>query len=191
MSCPNYTFRQNDFYCTKKNDYVPSDTYYRYCRGYSYDECPVYKYQESSGCFITTVVHNILGNPDNCQVLNDFRRFRDTILQKNAHYKEGLKEYDGIGPIIACKIAHDKDAKDMADMTYQLDLLKVHKYYLQGEYDKAYLYYCKMTRDLISYYELDQLYEQQKNANYGFDNFNQSKAGHGKPNSHKLIKVKA
>lgn len=175
----------------KKKDYVPENIYWRYCRNYDYDDCPTYKYQESSGCFITTVVHNILGNPDDAKVLNDFRSFRNNILQKNPQYKEGLKEYDGIGPMIANCLVHDKDAKDMAQMTYQIDLLKVHKYYLQKEYDKAYVYYCKMTQDLISYYGLEKIYEQLKNSNYGFNNFNQSLAGHGKPECHKLVKIKA
>ena len=179
---------------TGTKERVTEDYYRRYCRyDYNRRDCPLYrKYgpYESSGCFITTVVHNILGNPDNCKVLNDFRRFRDDILQKNPQYREGLKEYDGIGPTIACQIAHDKDAKDMADMTYQLDLLKVHKYYLQGEYDKAYLYYCKMTRDLISYYGLDEEYEKAKANDYGYTNFNQAVAGHGKKESHRLVKLK-
>ena len=56
MSCSYYTFRQNDYYCTKKGDYVNSDTYYRYCKGYYYDECPIYRHEESSGCYLTTIV---------------------------------------------------------------------------------------------------------------------------------------
>ena len=180
---------------TGKKERITEDYYRMYCYAdYNRRDCPLHrKYgpYESSGCFITTVVHNILGYQDNCQVLNDFRCFRDDILQKNSQYIEGLKEYDSIGPKIACNLYHDKDAKDMAEMTYQLDLLKVHKYYLQGEYDKAYLYYCKMTRDLISYYGMDEEYEQLKKSNYGYENFNQSLAGHGKSDSHKLVKVKA
>lgn len=180
---------------TGKKETISSSYYNQYCRyDYKRRDCPLYKKYgpyESSGCFITTVVHNILGNPDNCRVLNDFRNFRDNILQKNPQYREGLKEYDGIGPEIACQITHDKEAKDMAEMTYELDLLKVHKYYLQGEYDKAYQYYCKMTQDLISYYGLDLLYEQLKKSNFGFEHFNQTLAGHGNKKSHTLVKVKA
>ena len=78
----------------------------------------------------------------------------------------------------------------MAEMTYELDLLKVHKYYLQGEYDKAYQYYCKMTRDLISYYGLDETYKNLSASNFNFDNFNPSLAGHGKPKNHMLLKTK-
>ena len=31
MSCSYYTFRQGDYYCTKKSDYVNEDVYYKYC----------------------------------------------------------------------------------------------------------------------------------------------------------------
>lgn len=170
-----------------------TESYYRsYCYAdYNRTDCPLYKKYgpyESSGCFITTVVHNILGNPDDCKVLNDFRKFRDDILLNDPKYVDGLKEYDGIGPIVACSLSKDRDAYDMASMTYEIDLLKVHKYYLQGEYDKAYQYYCKMTRDLISYYGLDKAYEQLRVKDFEFDNFNQSLAGHGKQECHMLVR---
>ena len=49
MSCAYYTFRNNDYYCLKKGDYVNSDVYQRYCKNYSYDECPIYKDNPNSG----------------------------------------------------------------------------------------------------------------------------------------------
>lgn len=173
-------------YCsiTGKRERVSEEYYRRYCRyDYNMRDCPLHKKYGpymSSGCFITTVVHNILGNPDDCKVLNDFRDFRDGILQKNSKYYEGLKEYDGIGPVVACCLAHDRDAKDMAEMTYEIDLLKVHKYYLEGKYDKAYECYCKMTSDLISYYGLDDMYNEMKLNDFGNMKFNPKEAGHGR-----------
>ncbi len=167
---------------TGKKERVTEEYYRRYCRyDYNRRDCPLYKKYgpyESGGCFITTVVHNILKNPDNCKVLNDFRKFRDDILQNNSKYYEGLAEYDSIGPVVACRLVNDKDVKDMAKMTYELDLLKVHKFYLEGKYDEAYEWYCKMTRDLISYYGLDGIYEQIKH--YGSEEFNPKMAGHGR-----------
>lgn len=165
-----------------KREYVTEDYYRRYCsRDYNSGACPLYKkygpYQ--SGCFITTVIHHILGNSDSCKVLNDFRKFRDTILQKNPKYYEGLKEYDSIGPMVASSMVHDKDSYDMAVMTYELDLLRVHQFYLEGKYDDAYDWYCKMTRDLISYYGLDHEYAMLKANGYDYDDFCPSKAGHG------------
>ena len=166
---------------TGKREPVTEEYYRKYCcRDYNRVDCPLHKKYGpyiSSGCFITTVVSNILGNPDNCQVLNDFRNFRNNILQKNSKYYDGLREYDVIGPTIAICMALDMNSRDMADMTYQLDLLKVHQLYLEGKYDEAYDTYCKMTRDLISYYGLDELYARLNNQEYDFI---PEKAGHGK-----------
>ena len=163
---------------------ITEDYYRRYCRyGYNRKDCPLHKKYGpyiSSGCFITTVIHDILKNPDDCKVLNDFRKFREDVLKVNPKYYEGLKEYDGIGPAVACRLINDKDAKDMALMTYEIDLLKVHKYYLLGEYDKAYDSYCNMTYDLISYYGLDDLYHNMKANNFGIKEFNPEVAGHGR-----------
>lgn len=43
MTCPYYMFKNNDFYCTEKLEYVPEKIYFRWCRNYSYDECPTYQ----------------------------------------------------------------------------------------------------------------------------------------------------
>ena len=168
---------------TGKKEMVTEEYYKMYCRyDYNRRSCPLYKKYgpyESSTCFITTVVHNILGDSDSCKVLNDFRRFRDNVLQVTPKYYEGLIEYDSIGPKVAYSLANDSDAYDMAEMIYQLDLLKVHHYYLEGNYDDAYEWYCKMTRDLISYYGLENGYFLLKSDYVDYD-FNPKLAGHGK-----------
>ena len=185
--CPYYCFKDGlfggDYWCNVVDRAVPDSVYRSMCKDYTdYKKCANYiqKGNQSSGCFITTVVHTILHNPDNCKVLNDFRNFREDVLKKNPKYYEGLKEYDVIGPAVACRLGNDKDAYDMAKMTYEIDLLKVHKFYLTGEYDKAYDWYCKMTYDLISYYGLDDLYHRLKNINFGIKEFHPELAGHGK-----------
>lgn len=99
MSCVYYEFKSalfgGDYWCNKKDCRVDDNTYRRYCRDYSYDECPIYKKTESSGaCFITTVVCKIVGLKDNDQVLQNLRNFRDNILQPNEKYYDILKEYD-------------------------------------------------------------------------------------------------
>lgn len=42
MSCPFYVWR-SDYYCIKTESSKPGDIYYRYCRGYDYGDCPIYK----------------------------------------------------------------------------------------------------------------------------------------------------
>ena len=169
---------------TGRKERVTEEYYRMYCKyDYNRRNCPLHKKYgpyESSGCFITTVIHNILGNSDSCLVLNDFRKFRDEILQVHSKYYDGLKEYDVIGPVIAQALASDKDAYDMALMTYELDLLKVHDCYLNGKYDDAYFKYCQMTSDLISYYGLEKEYALLKDKEFEYDNFDPRMAGHGR-----------
>ena len=64
MSCEYYKFQDGlfggDYYCIKKEETVSSDIYYKYCRDYNYDACPIYKMSSnSSSCFITTIVCNL------------------------------------------------------------------------------------------------------------------------------------
>lgn len=53
-----------------------------------------------SGCYITTIVCDVLGYPDNCELLCVLRNFRDKILKKDPKYVPLLLEYDSIGPKI-------------------------------------------------------------------------------------------
>ena len=86
MSCTYYRWN-GDYWCDKNNRSVNSDTYSRYCKGYYYDECSVYKRDDSiGGCFITTIVCDTLGKSDDDRVLNNLRYFRDNVLQKNSKY---------------------------------------------------------------------------------------------------------
>lgn len=105
MSCSFYYFRQSDYYCSKKQDYVNEDTYRRYCRDYSYDECPIYKVETSSGgCYLTTACVVAKGLPDDCMELTTLRNFRDNWLQHQPGGPEEIAEYYAIAPKIIEKI---------------------------------------------------------------------------------------
>ena len=109
MSCTYYRWNggsfTGDYWCDKNDKRVDSDTYSKYCRGYYYSDCPVYKRSDSSGgCFITTIVCNVLGKSDDDKVLNNLRYFRDNVLKKDECYRYILIDYDNIGPVIACEI---------------------------------------------------------------------------------------
>lgn len=54
-----------------------------------------------SGCFITTIVCNILGYEDDCELLTLLRDFRDNTLKANPEYIPILLQYDQIGPLIS------------------------------------------------------------------------------------------
>ena len=192
-SCRFYSYEGGLFssgdYCsvTGKKERVTSDYYNKYCKhDYNRRDCPLHKkygpYESSGACFITTVIHEILNNPDNCKVLNDFREFRKNVLKTNPRYFEGLKQYDNIGPLVAKNLKEDENAEKMAERIYKYHLLKVRKYYLEGNYDAAYTCYCQMTIALINWYGLEEEYEIIKAKDYGYtenNQFNPEIAAHG------------
>lgn len=64
---------------------------------------------QPSGCYITTIIVEILGYEDNCEVLNVLRNFRDTTLKTNIDYLPLLFEYDKVGPIICECLKNEKN----------------------------------------------------------------------------------
>ena len=184
MSCTYYRWNGGvfgDYWCDKKNERVNSDIYYKYCRDYSYGDCPIYKQNNSSsGCFITTITCNILGKEDNCKVLNNIRFLREDVIKKEKKYEEILMDYDYIGPLIACSIEHDSEKKEIATMLYDKVLSKVSALIEKKEYEFAIEIYQKMVLSLIDYYGLKEFYEHYKNNCYDVNTFDIEKSGHGR-----------
>ncbi len=104
MSCKYYYFRQNDYYCSKKEDYVDSDAYYRYCRGYDYEDCPIYKAEDSGGCYITSACIGVLGCADGGEELTLLREFRDTYMCRTDTLCSEVSEYYKVAPQIVEEI---------------------------------------------------------------------------------------
>ena len=169
-----------DYWCDKNDCKVDRNRYNRYCIGYHYNECDVYnKSSSSSGCFLTTIVHQILEKKDNDEILENFRLFRDNILQKNEKYHNILKEYDVIGPMIVECIELDDNKEKMANTIYKHILLPLDNKIKNKEYDHAVNMYQCMTMFLVEYYGLVLEYEKVKNNGYGYTDFNAKRAGHG------------
>ena len=185
MSCPYYTFKGGlfggDYWCRLSDSSVNESMYSNYCKNYNYSNCSIYRKENpSSGCFITTVVHDILGKKDDCEILNNLRVFRDDVLQKNEKYHEYLQDYDNIGPVIADSLYHDKDREKMAKGIYDIALVPISNLVKQKKYDEAVEKYHVMTLCLINYYGLKHGYNYEKdNGIYEID-FVAEKAGHGK-----------
>lgn len=177
MSCPFYTFRQGDYYCAKNEKYVNSDTYYKYCRNYDYNDCPIYKQQDSSGCYLTTIVCDILRKSDDCIVLNTMRKFRDQELQNNPEYIDLLKKYDMVGPIIAKNIQNDKNNVILSNYLYSSVLEPVCKHIENKEIEKAITLYEVMTLSLVNYYGLKKFYN---GIDLSDERYYTTSLGHGK-----------
>ena len=119
MSCAYYTFRNNDYYCLKKGDYVNSDVYQRYCKNYSYDECPIYKDNPNSGgCYLTSACVEAKGLPDDCEELTVLRDFRDNWMKQQPGGAEEIAEYYATAPQIVTEINKRADAREIWNALY-------------------------------------------------------------------------
>jgi len=98
------SYIDNSYWCSELKKYVKPTDYS--CRYFVQDKS---QKVESSGCYITTIVCDILGYEDNCELLQLLRKFRDTTLKTNAEYLPLLFEYDTIGPVISECIKNEKN----------------------------------------------------------------------------------
>lgn len=110
MSCPFYTWR-SDYYCTKQQNYVDEEIYYKYCRNYDYGDCAIYRGEkdETGGCFLTSACIEAMGLPDDCEELTVLRKFRDTWLMKQPGGQEAIAEYYRVAPGIVNRIRERND----------------------------------------------------------------------------------
>ena len=155
MSCSYYTFRQGDYYCYKKQDYVNEDCYKRYCRGYYYDECPIYRGTDSSssgGCFLTSACIGAKGLPDDCEELRILRKFRDGWLSEQHGGKELISEYYTIAPQIVDSINAQENHIQIHEEIYQKLVVPCVDLIHAGDYDAALNLYKKTTQQLAQKY---------------------------------------
>lgn len=186
MSCSYYKFSSSlfggDYWCTKNDCRVDEETYRKYCRDYNYSSCPIFRKVDSSGCFITTIVCDILKKSDDDKVMKNLRYFRDNVLSQNANNDDILKVYDNIGPVIADKLIKDNDRTKMADGLYNNALVLISDQIEKKDYTKAINNYMVMTLMLINYYGLKSAYAKSSDKDYDYKDgeFDRKVAGHGK-----------
>lgn len=152
------------FWCETKYEwhYADEAECWRYCTAYSRSSSKAESYknysaskQNSGGCFITTIVCEVLGKKDDDKVLNSLRKFRDNVMQKDEKYKYILAQYDIIGPLIANKIRQDKLKDTLAVALYNSSILTVLEFIEKEEYLSAVKLYSEMTNGLIEYYNIN------------------------------------
>ena len=112
MSCPFYWYNHH-YACRKTGQDVNEDTYYKYCRNYDYDDCPIYKGNDSGGCFLTSACTEARGLPDDCHELTVLRAFRDGYLRSQP------EEYYAVAPKIVDAIRSKADAMEAFDAIYR------------------------------------------------------------------------
>lgn len=154
MSCSYYMFKSNDYYCAKKDDYVNSDVYYKYCRNYDYADCPIYKMDSSGGCYLTSACMYAKGLPDDCYELETLRKFRDTWLKSTEEGKAVIKQYYEIAPKIVSAINDTKDSKSVYEMLYEKMVKPCVDFIEQNKYQETMELYRDMTLQLKKEYVL-------------------------------------
>lgn len=167
---------ENISYVDTKTDYYGKTTYYcKACRDYhkldgqicqkvsisasNYSKLGSYT---PSGCYITTIVCKVLGFPDDSEILDTLRIFRDNYLKRNERFLPLLAEYDVIGPKISEKLANDRELcihlfrSFLVPCTYFIRRASIAKneQEVQENYEQAVIIYQNMVEDLRSLLEL-------------------------------------
>ncbi|MBQ9072498.1 MAG: hypothetical protein IJY25_05020 [Bacilli bacterium] len=134
---------------------------YRFCRAYSRSSSEAesaYRYSkehtDGSGCYLTTMLCNILEMPDDNYYLETMRKFRKNVLQKDEKYKPLLVEYDIVGPKIAEALNNDPLKYQIALKYFNEYIIPVINILRENKNDEAINLYMKMTNSLKNFYNL-------------------------------------
>lgn len=171
------------FYCERKWErHLSTDPECgNFCKAYSRDSNSIenaYRYSNnhtSSGCYLTTMLCNILGMDDNNEYLQTMREFRKNILQKNERYKHLLVEYDIIGPKISQCLINDPLKERIAYDYFNKFIIPITKLIQFKSYDMAINIYKYMTNSLSFIYNINSISISDKEI----DNANINESGHG------------
>jgi hypothetical protein len=114
-----------------------------------------YKNPPSSDCYLTTIVCEILGYPDDCDTLKTLRSFRDEYLKQNEEYIPLLLEYDIVGPKIAEAIRKSLKPDVFAHYLLSNYITPTVKCVKSKNYDLALLIYQYMVTELKGLFHLE------------------------------------
>lgn len=125
----------------------------------------------SSGCYITTMCHSILGMSDKSDTMQTVRSLRDNVMQKDKKYERALYEYDSIGPQIAERLKTED--KKVVKGIYNIHLLPIVKLIKKQKNEEAINRYRIMTYMLADMYGIEIKSTIPEDYDY-------TKGGHGK-----------
>ncbi len=163
-----------------------SKGYCSWYRSYYYpgDSCSHQEARESSTstCYLTTIICELLGYPDDCYALATLRNFRDQVMQKEEKYRLLLLEYDVVGPQLASMIRKSSqesgnDFQDCLQQFYQQFIVSTVSLVEQHQVEEAVSQYKKMIQVLKEYYGIAEITEKEL-SNY--QNYDFHQGGHGK-----------
>lgn len=109
---------------------------------------------QNSGCYITTLICNVLGYSDDHVVLRTLRNFRESYLKTKPEFIPMLQEYDQIGPMISRHLEDEINNQYTANLvlTYFIipcvDAIQHQKYIEAVQYYEEMVEYFKQKYDL-------------------------------------------
>lgn len=151
MSCT-YYYWSGGYACRKTGKNVDEDTYYKYCRNYDYNDCPIYKGNQTSGCFLTTACVRTKGLPDDCYELNALRAFRDGYMKTTSTGEKDINEYYFIAPQIISAIDRLENSEQIYGEMYNNLVKKCILLINEGKKEEAYSYYKEYVEKLKDEY---------------------------------------
>lgn len=141
------------YYCMKKNDYINTDTYNKYCDSYNYNQCPIYKQSSGSGgCYLTTACVDIKNLSDDCRELTVLRAFRDKYLANRPEGAKEIEEYYKTAPKIVEMINSKGNKEEIYEKLYDSVIEPCVELIENGKNEDAYIRYKKMVKDLEKTY---------------------------------------
>ena len=122
-----------------------------------------YEKGNSSSCYLTTAMCDVLRYDDNCYYLKVLRNFRDNYMMNNRNYFNLLIEYEVIGPIISKYILKDKEtAQIMLDDYISKTIMFIQK----KDYKRAINIYIEMVEFLKEKYNMTNLIIDNSNLSF-------------------------
>ena len=180
---PNDPDLYGKYWCEKKLERVSAyqEECSRFCRAYSRSSNASKSYEDfsnnnsgSPGCYLTTMLCEILKLSDNNPFLNTIRNFRNDVLQKDEKYKQILVEYDLVGPMIANNLNNDPLRYQIAANMFFKYIKPITKLIKENKNQEAIISYTEMTNNLKSFYNINKTI----NVNY-INNADIKESGHG------------
>lgn len=152
------------YWCSKKGQdmYACEPKCYNWCEAYgrsTYARENMYNNSRShysgGGCYLTTVMCEILGFPDDNYYLQTLRTFRDTVLKQNIKYYPLLVTYDVIGPNIALQLSNDENKEQIATTMVNNYISKAVTAIEEKKHEEATNIYVAMTNALAEKYNIN------------------------------------
>lgn len=145
------------YFCKENRTYIKLDSHI--CSSIKADSKIINSYgsYNPSGCYITTIVCDILGYPDDCELLNTLRDFRDNYMKKNNYQIPLLQQYDELGPHISKGIYNDPNRDIVALDLLKYNLIPCAEEIKNKNYDAAISIYTNMVDELNDIYNLNSI----------------------------------